>query len=213
MNASASDTSIASVKESEEALIVARTAIVRGVQIGTGSVIGKGIEIKTVRQCQIAVIGTGTENAIVIAVTRDDLALGIANAGNALEAVIESVLVGVKTGWTFPLLRLKTIMQSLPGTNESEKRIGTIKTKIVVSDVIEIKIAVKTAIRIGSVNGLVGVDPVIAVIKTKNVNRAETIPVKTAWNRFVSRKNHQMNTKIILLMMNTKNTTTTILIT
>lgn len=158
-------------------------------------------------------IGTGKENATVIAVTREDLVLGIANVGNALEVVTESVFVGVKSVWTFPLPRPKTILQSLPATNESETRIGTLKTRTVGSDVIEIKIAVKTAkakTRIGSVNGLAGVGLVTAVTKTKNANHAETTPVKMAWNQSVSRKNHQMNTKIIPLKRNMKNTTTTI---
>ena len=83
--------------------------------------------------------------------------------------VTESVFVGVKSVWTFPLPRPKTILQPLPATNESETRIGTLKTRTVGSDVIEIKIAVKTAkakTRIESVNGLAGVGLVTAVTKT-----------------------------------------------
>lgn len=49
MNVSVSDTSIASEKGNEVDPIVARTAIVKEVWIGTGIVIGKGIGIKTVQ--------------------------------------------------------------------------------------------------------------------------------------------------------------------
>lgn len=89
--------------------------------------------------------------------------------------------------------------------NGNETKIGTLKTRSVASGVIGIKIAVKTVIRIA--NGLVVVDPVTVVIKTKSVT-AETIPGKMMWIRFVSKKNLRMIMNI-LLKKNTKKTTTT----
>lgn len=112
-SASVSDTWIGNAKGNEEEVvvvvvvdpIVVRTAIVRGVLIGTGNVIGneKGIGIRTVYLWLIVGIGTGKESGIAAIVEiRGGRGPGIVNVGNVLEVVIGSVFAVVKIEWTFP---------------------------------------------------------------------------------------------------------------
>lgn len=152
-------------------------------------------------------IETGIEKGTVIAATREDLVPGIVSAGSAPEVVIENVLVGVKIEWMFQWLQLKTT-KLLLGMKENETKIGIIKTKSDGNDVIEIKIVVKTAIRI-RIGNVVVVDLVTAVTKTKNVS-AEIIPEKMAWNRFALKKSRLMSMNILLKKSTKKITTTTI---